>query len=143
MPTACFLVAGRRIKYIVLRKRLLWPCTTLRKTNAKSRRSLVTCSAWFKVHWEMMRANMKRLQALRCHQRLQLRRHMLLTTVIIQGPLKLSSCLCIILLLGLELLCLLQLDGLCCNFNGANISLPPSVILWPVNKTDHMQQVLA
>ena len=70
---------------------------------------------------------------------------MLMTTVTIQGLLKLSSCLCVILLLRLELLCLglLHLDGLRCNFSGANINLPPPVMHWPIYKTDHMQQVLA
>ena len=77
---ACCLITGRKIKYTVLKKRLLWPCTTLRKTNAKSKRFLVTCSAWFKVLWATMKASMKRLQALRCHQRLQPRWHMLLIT---------------------------------------------------------------
>ncbi len=66
----CASVTGRRTRYTVLKRKLHWPCITLRRIRGKSRRFWETCKSWFRALLGLMRASMKNLQALTCLQRL-------------------------------------------------------------------------
>lgn len=61
------LAAERKTRFTVLRRKQLWLCTTLRKTSARSRKFLATCSNWFKARLVEMRGSTKPQQDLRCH----------------------------------------------------------------------------
>lgn len=59
-------VVGRKIRFTVLRRRLLWQCITSRRTRGRNRKSWEICSVLSKARLVWTKASMRHQQALKC-----------------------------------------------------------------------------